>query len=146
VPLQPCSACRVRPTEKLSQVTWAWNPRPLERLAYRQKLCLACFVQRFTAYDKPIAPTGALTCPGCGIETEHDMEPVYATAFIPGVGKHTLEMPLCGACAVNVRVAAQENAELLPERAAPGSGAWSQAPDTAPQLSAWERLGILPRE
>jgi hypothetical protein len=142
--LQPCSACQKRPQEKLSQVTWAWNPQPTKRIAYRQKLCLACFQERFLALDKPIPEIGNIPCPACGIDTGGDMDPVYATAFVPGIGKFTLELALCSADAVEVRVRATENAELLPERE-PGSGARNQAPEDAP-LTAWERLGIVPRE
>jgi hypothetical protein len=145
MPLIPCSACRERPSEKLCQVTWAWNPRPRERLAYRQRLCVGCFAQRVAPLDQPIPLTGALTCPSCGIDVEHDMEPVYVTSFIPGIGKHRMELPLCGPCAVEVRVRAQENAELLEERD-PESRGLESAPSTAPQLTAWERLGIVPRE
>lgn len=144
MPLQPCSACQKRPSEKLSQVTWAWNPRPTERIAYRQKLCLACFTERFLALDKPIPEVGSIPCPACGIDTGNDMDPVYVTAFVPGIGKFRLELALCGADAVEVRVRAQENAELLPDRE-PDSRGRDTAPGDAP-LSAWERLGIVPRE
>jgi hypothetical protein len=143
VPLIPCSVCRERPAEKLSQVTWAWNPRPKERLAYRQRLCVACFVANVAMLDKPIERTGSLTCPVCGIDVEHDMEPVYCTSYVPGTGKWTLELPLCPGCAVEVRVRAQTNAELLPEREPVSRGL---APGSTPGTGAWAALGIVPRE
>lgn len=141
--LIPCSHCRLRPEEKLSQVTWAWNPRPGERLAYRQRLCVSCFCTDVLALDKPFEPDGRVTCPACGIDTEDDMEPVYATAYVPGSGKITFEFPLCPAHAVDVRVRAQSNALLLPERDPESRGL---APRLAPPVSAWDKLGITPRE
>lgn len=143
--LQPCSACRKRPVEKLSQVTWAWNPEPTKRLAYRQKLCQACFIERVLVYDKEVPQEGALSCAVCGGDVERDMEPVYVTAFVPGVGKWRLDIPLCGSDALGVRVAATENGELLPDRE-PQSRGLESAPGTASPLTVWERLGILPRE
>lgn len=141
--LIPCSFCQERPGEKLSQVTWAWNPRPKERIAYRQKLCLKCFVTNVLGLDKPIEAKGPLTCPSCGTDTEFDMDPVYVTAFIPGSGKMQLELALCGSCAVEIRVRAQTHAELLPEREPESRGL---APGPSPATSPWERLGIVPRE
>jgi len=141
--LIPCSVCRQRPEEKLSQVTWAWNPRPRERVAYRQRLCITCFCSSVLPLDKDVEPEGALTCPGCGIDTEHDMDPVYCTSFIPGTGKLQLSLPLCANCAIEVRNRAQMGAELLPEQEA---GSRGQAPGTPPRPSVWEQLGIAPRE
>jgi hypothetical protein len=143
VGLIPCSYCRKRPEEKLSQVTWAWNPRPTVRMAYRQRLCLQCFLTNVLPLDKPVEATGALTCPSCGIDTELDMEPVYCTAFLPGTGRLRLELPLCGPCAVEIRTRAQTNAELLPEREPESRG---QAPSTPLVPSVWGSLGISPRE
>jgi len=143
VGLIACSFCQERPSEKLSQVTWAWNPQPTTRLAYRQRLCLTCFCTNVLGMDKEIEPTGPLTCPSCGTSSEYDMEPVYATAYIPGTGKMTYEFALCGACAVEVRVRAQTHAELLPDRDPVSRGL---APGNTPGLGAWAQLGIVPRE
>jgi hypothetical protein len=143
VTLIPCSFCRERPDEKLSQVTWAWNPRPNERIAYRQRLCTRCFCTNVLGLDRPVEASGPLTCPACGIDTEHDMDAVYVTAYIPSVGKHRLELPLCGNCAVEVRVRAQTNAELLTERPPESRGL---APGSAPRSDPWSQLGITPRE
>jgi len=143
VPLIPCSVCRTRDYDKLSQVTWAWNPVPRQRVAYRQRLCVGCFAGRVLVMDREIDPQARLVCPACGIDTEADMEPVYATAYVPGVGKMVYEWPLCPTHSDIVRAAAQEGAELLPEREPESRG---QAPSTAPPVSPWERLGIMPRE
>jgi hypothetical protein len=145
VNLLPCSGCRKRPTEKLSQVTFAWNPEPQKRVAYRQRLCQACFVERVIVLDKEVPLAGALACAACGIDVEHDMSPIYMTAFIPGVGKYRLDIPMCEPDALIVRERAKENAELLPERDAQSRGL-EAAPGPDAQLTVWERLGILPRE
>jgi len=71
------------------------------------------------------------------------MDPVYVTAYVPGAGKMTYEFALCGACAVEARVRAQTNAELLPDRLPDSRG---QATGNSPAVSAWDRLGIRPRE
>jgi len=143
--LQPCSVCRKRPVEKLSQVTWAWNPEPQTRVAYRQRLCLECFALRVVVLDHDVPQEGPLACAACGCSVEHDMSPVYMTAFVPGVGKYRLDVPLCDADALGVRANASENAERLPERD-PQSRGLESAPGTASPKSAWERLGITPRE
>lgn len=143
--LIPCSLCRERPPlgVKLSQVTWAWQKPNRERVAYRQRLCISCFAQKVLALGVEHDYTEGLTCPACGIDTEHDMDAVYATAYVPGSGKLSLEWPLCGACALRVRTIAVENAELLEDRAAVVGG---QAPEQAPEkLSPWSMLGIVPR-
>jgi hypothetical protein len=145
VNLQPCSACRKRPAEKLSQVTWAWNPEPQTRVAYRQRLCQACFIERVMQLDKEVPQEGALACAACGIDLEHGMSPVYATAYLPGIGKYRLDIPLCEPDAQIVRNWAQENAELLAERES-GSRGLESAPRPDSPLTAWERLGIVPRE
>jgi len=112
-------------------------------MAYRQRLCPSCFIQRVLPLDKPFDPADELRCPSCGISTEHEMFPVYATSFIPGSGKYALELPLCGDCATNIRAAATENGELLADREPESRG---QAPRSTPQETAWNRLGIVPRE
>jgi hypothetical protein len=141
--LIPCSACRKRPAEKLAQVTWAWNPEPRERVAYRQKLCHDCFMARLVVFPRDIAPDGPLQCPACGGDTEFDMEPVYATAYVPDIGKLTWELALCSGCSASIRASAQENAELLAEREPVSRGL---APGNSPGTSPWASLGITPRE
>jgi hypothetical protein len=143
MPLIPCSGCRTRDYDKLSQVTWAWSRADRTRAAWRQRLCVNCFAARVLAIEEPIPADGPLTCPGCHIETEHDFDAVYATAYVPGAGKFRYEFPFCGACAVEVRNRAQQNAELLPERELESRG---QAPGLSNTPTAWDQLGIRPRE
>jgi hypothetical protein len=144
MPLVRCSACLERPEAKLSQVTWAWLNADRQRRAYRQRLCVQCFCTNVLALDRERPSGQRLTCPGCGIDTEDDFDAVYVTAFIPGAGKVSYELPLCGVHAAEVRIRAQKNAELLEDRAFVSSG---QATGTAPSLTAaWEALGIVPRD
>lgn len=141
--LQRCSYCETRPDDKLSQVTWAWLLSNRQRTAYRQKLCPMCVATNLLAVDKGIAAGERLTCPSCGIDTEDDMDPVYATAYFPGYGKERYEMPFCGACAVEIRSRAQKNAEHLEDRE---MGSRGQAPGNAPSpATVWEALGLRPR-
>jgi ribosomal protein S27AE len=144
MPLIRCSGCLERPEAKLSQVTWAWLNADRQRRAYRQRLCVQCFCTDVLALHQERPSGERLTCPGCHIDTEDDFDAVYITAYIPGAGKVQYELPTCGACAARVRIRAQQNAELLEDRAFESRG---QAPGTVPSLTAaWEALGIVPRD
>ena len=138
-----CSFCGKREAPKYAQCTWAWQNANRERVAWRQRLCPGCFAVNVLALEKDVAATDPLTCPACGIDTEHDYDAVYLTAYVPGAGKIRYEWPLCAPHAVEVRIRAQENAERLEDRQL---GASPQAPsqDDAPDV--WASLGIRPRE
>jgi hypothetical protein len=109
-------------------------------VAFRQRLCLACFAMTVAPLEVATREfTG--TCPACGIDTTQDMDPVYCTTYVPGLGPLRLEMPLCAPCAVEVRNRAQKGA-TIPEDRDPtslGRGPRTDAP------SPWEELGIQPR-
>jgi hypothetical protein len=94
--------------------------------------------------DKPL-DFDDLKCPVCGISTEHDMDPCYVTAYLPGQGKSTFEFPTCAACAVTVRARAQQGATKLEVRErVEGPGASPSTPTT--RESYWSAIGIGPRE
>jgi hypothetical protein len=143
VTLIHCSYCGERPGTKLSQLTFAWNNANRERVAFRQRLCAGCFAVNVLALDKPVNPTDSLTCPACGIDTEHDFDAVYATAYVPGFGKISYEWPLCAPCAVETRNRARKNAERLEDRQL---GAAAEAPSSNEAPDVWSGLGIRPRE
>jgi len=142
--LIPCDSCRKRVAEKLAQTTWAWYDQEGHRVAYRQRLCTACFAAQVLPYDRPL-DMDALTCPGCGISTDQDMDPCYATAYIPGSGKLQLEIPSCAACAPILREHAQVGAQKLSDRErVEGPGASPSTQTT--RESYWASIGVLPRE
>lgn len=138
--LYPCSACAERVPGKLSQVYWAWIRADGSRGAWRQRLCLTCFCMHVL----PIA-TAALealvACPVCHAGTATDMDPVYATVYMPGQERMDAEMALCGPCAVEVRNRALVGAEALPDRQG-GLGGSSPPPVSA--ADAWAALGLRP--
>lgn len=138
--LIPCDYCHRRVPEKLCQATWAWYMANSVRVAYRQRLCTQCYCTNLLPLDKP-TDFDALTCPGCGCSTEHDMDPVYATVYVPGAGRQQFEFPTCAVCAVEIRVRAQQGSALLEERRGvegPGS-----SPSTPPVHSDyWSALAI----
>lgn len=142
--LIPCDFCGKRVPEKLAQVTWAWYRADGQRVAYRQRLCTACFCANLLPLD--VEPNfDALTCPACGISTEHDMDPCYATAYIPGQGKTSIEAATCPSCAVEIRSRAQQGAVRLEDR--PSVEGPSAGPSTmTTRESYWSSVGILPRE
>jgi len=142
--LIPCDSCRKRVPEKLCQATWAWYVVTGDRVAYRQRLCTLCYATNVLGLDKPI-DFDALTCPGCGMSTEHDMDPVYLTVYVPSAGRQQFEFPTCAVCAVEIRSRAQQGAVKLEDRRVEGPGS---GPSTQPTTreSYWESIGIIPRE
>lgn len=124
-------------------MTWAWNLANGERTAWRQRLCPGCFAQLVLALPM-LTPEQPLTCPGCGAGTQADMDPLFGTAFLPGMGRMDFEWPTCAPCAVEFRNRAQTGAEHLENRTN-SSGAWTQAPEqTNPPsgLDHWNSLGL----
>lgn len=141
--LLPCDFCGLRVPEKLSQTTWAWYTADGHRTAWRQRLCTACFCSIVLPLDHVLDYTAGLTCPACGTSVDDDMDPCYVTAFIPGSGKLQVEVPTCAACAVQVRIKAQQGAQKLEERRVEGPGAGPSTPST--RESYWSNLGINSR-
>jgi hypothetical protein len=129
--------------EGLTWATWAWNRADGVRVAYKQKLCLACVAGTvaplYVACESPL-----MTCPACGIDTAEDMDPVYCTFIPKGVGMLRIEAPMCGACAAILRLKAQTGAVELEDR-----DLQSRGQDLAPRPTAaqtFEALGLVPRD
>jgi hypothetical protein len=141
--LKTCSACHDRQADPLTWTVWAWNRTDGVRVAYKQKLCVTCVATKVAPlYVTCESPD--MTCPNCGIDTSEDMDAVFCT-FIPrGLGKMQIEAPMCGACAVSLRVFAQQGAEFLEDRGIPSRGQ-----ETAPRYGSeetWAALGLRPRD
>ena len=142
--LIPCDYCGTRVPEKLAQVTTAWYRADGERVAYRQRLCTACYCTNVLPLDKE-TDFKELKCPACGISTEHDMDPVYATAYVPGAGRQQFEFPTCAACAVHIRSRAQKGGAKMENRERVDGPVAS--PSTQPARDAyWAAIGIVPRD
>jgi hypothetical protein len=142
--LIPCDFCHKRVAEKLAQTTTAWYTADGHRTAWRQRLCTQCYCTNVLPLDKPI-DFDQLTCPACGISTEHDMDPVYVTVYVPGAGKQQFEWPTCPSCAVTVRARAQEGATKLEDRQ-PVEGPSAGPSTVTTRESYWTGIGILPAE
>lgn len=143
--LIPCDSCAKRVPEKLSQATWAWYRADGVRTAYRQRLCTACYCMNILPLDKPL-DLEELHCPACGISTQHDLDPVYATVYVPGLrAKQQFEFPTCGACAVEIRNRAQRGAQFLPDRRGV-EGPDSSPSSTTTRESYWSGIGIAPKD
>jgi hypothetical protein len=140
--LYPCSACGERTSVGVSlcQATWAWWRADNQRVAYRQRLCVACFAMTIAPLEVA-SREQTMTCPACGIDTSEDMDPVYCTAYVPSLGRVRLELPCCAPCAAELRLRAQKGAQKLEDRVDGfvGRGPRTEAP------SPWEELGIEPR-
>ena len=141
--LIPCDFCGKRVPEKLCQATWAWYQANGDRVAWRQRLCTACYCTNVLPLNLPM-DFEALKCPSCGISTEHDMDPCYATVFVPGGGREQFEFPTCAPCAVEIRNRAQHGASRLEGGERRGAGPGPSTPTT--RESYWSGLGIIPRE
>lgn len=140
-----CQMCHETGTNKLTSLYWAWNLADGARRAYRQQVCRGCMVghyaQLIIAAEEPL-----LACPACGIATVDDYDAVYVTYCIPGMPKGTSEMPLCGACAVEVRTKAMTGAASLADREASGGGLGLGPHPTPPSTAeVFASLGIRPR-
>lgn len=145
-----CSACGERPVgQKLAQATWAWWNAANERVAWRQRLCVACYASTLAPLSveaeraaQEVTTGDALVCPMCHSISEDDMDPVYVTTFVPGHGPIRLELPLCGPCAVEIRNRAMAGATRLADRE---FGGQAPGPQTNTPASAWDAfLGSRP--
>lgn len=140
--LKKCSMCGEAVPEALTWAVWAWNRADGVRVAYKQKLCVAC-VASVVAPLHVACESPVMTCPACGIDTSDDMDPVYCTFVPKGLGKLHLEAPMCGACAAILRVKAQAGAEYLESR---GLGAEERSPAPNPPVDdVWSALGLRPQ-
>ena len=142
--LFPCSACEQRSPGKLSNVTWAWTLADGTRTAWRQRMCQPCFILNCGTMPMPLW-NEELRCPSCGERTANDMDPMYCTAFVPGVGRFDFEWPTCGKCAVSMREKAQKNAQHLEDRRE-SLGAGASGPQTYSGSDVWKALGLEPRK
>lgn len=141
--LTPCSGCASRLPGKLANLTWAWYRADQTRKAYRMKLCIPCYAQRIVSLGIA-AESGTLTCPNCGIDTELDMDPMFCTMFVPGGGKQQLEMATCAPCAAQLRAWVLEHSSELDD-GGQGFGGQDPGPQTGPQPTGWDALGLRPR-
>lgn len=140
--LVPCDVCSSRAPGKLAWLAWAWNRADHTRTAYKQRLCLQCFLQR--AWPLLNAEVDSLfSCPVCHCDPSDSLDPIYLTYIIPGSPQQLAELPTCASCAVKVRGQAQEGAALLPDRE-DSVGASRLAP-TTPSTSGWDALGSRPQ-
>jgi len=142
--LKPCSYCGSQLPGKHSNATWAWNRADGERVAYRQRLCVQCYLTNVAPLETATRDD-PLNCPLCHTAAGEAMDPVYLTIFIPSYGPLRLEMGTDGACAVEVRNRALQGALRLENRE-PSFGGQGTGPQTDPALAVWASLGIQPRE
>lgn len=110
-----CSLDGLRHPGKLASIYWAWFTADGRRVAYKQRLCTAHYVE-FVLPLETAAETPTLTCPACGALTVDDMDPTYATVCVPGGPKVQVDLPTCAPCAAHIRVRAQEGSSRLPDR------------------------------
>lgn len=136
-----CPLCQQQTIGKPASLYWAWTRADGRRKAWKQKVCQDCFKERYVnLIVRSMEPV--LICPSCGIGTADDYDAVYLTYCLPGMPKDQSEMPLCGACAVDVRNRALEGAVELEDR---GVGVGGPQPVATSAAQAWADLGLGPR-
>lgn len=140
--LFPCSACGIRAVGKLASATWAWWTADNQRVAWRQRLCTACYVANVAGLETAVSAE-PLNCPLCHTDPAADMDPCYLTVYVPGYGKKRLEIATCGPCAVEVRNRALAGASRLDDRE-PAFGGQDPGPQTDPELDVWRAIGVRP--
>jgi hypothetical protein len=138
----PCSLCGSKLPGKLANVTVAWYTAAQDRVAYRLKLCSACYMMQILPLS-PDPESQALVCPVCHTDSESDMDPVYITSYVPDVGKIQMELPTDGPCAAKIRIPVVDHGVKL-ESQFGGQGPGPQT--TATSASDWAKLGLYPAE
>lgn len=136
-----CAICERDGLGKPVSLYWAWNNADGHRRAWKQKVCYDCFRDR---YSKLViaAMEPVLMCPNCSISTADEYDAVYLSYFVPGMPSDSSEMPLCGACAVDVRNTALLGATALDDR---GVGVGGPQPVAPTGAEVWEALGLKPK-
>jgi hypothetical protein len=133
--------CQQQQVGKPASLYWAWVRADGKRKAWKQQICQDCFrehlVKLIVNSMEPV-----LICPACGIGTVDDYDAVYLTYCMPGMPKDQSEMPLCGACAVEVRNKALLGAKELDDR---GVGVGGPQPQPQSAAQTWADLGLVPR-
>ena len=137
-----CASCGQHSVAKPVTVYWAWRRADNSRVAWRQKLCYACFAQEaaplIVAAEQPV-----FACSSCGIDTTDDHDDIYLTYYVPGMEKAQSELPTCPSCAVRIRNGAMVGAVQLEDREHESRGAFEGPPTTSP-ADIWRALGIEP--
>jgi hypothetical protein len=137
----PCSACGQRKPGKLASVYWAWFLADNSRSAYRQRLCIDCYVEEV---NEPLVDSiqHSEACPFCHAVCGSDADPTYATIYLPKREPEEIVFATCGADAVTLRVAAQRGAQKLADREVGVRGPSTNGTST----SAWDAIGLKPEE
>ncbi len=139
----PCDACKRVNVGKLSNATWAWWRADNVRVAWRQRLCVECYLMNVAGLEQA-THENPMSCPLCHALPGEQLDPCYLTIYVPAYGPLRLEMATCAPCAVEIRNRAQVGAKLLDDRRA-SSGGQDSGPQIDPELAAWRALGIEPR-
>lgn len=139
VSFYPCSACGERARGKLATIYWAWFTPDQGRYAVRQRLCAPCYVRW---YATPITDQEANpeACPYCHGSVGPDVDPTYATVYIPGREFIEVALATCANDAAVLRENAKMGAIPLPDRESVVGG--PQPPNSA--TSVWDDLGLRP--
>lgn len=127
----PCAVCGQRVPGKLASIYWAWFKSDGERSAFKQRSCAPCIAERLRAVLRSAneASPAVSMCPVCGTDSSGDLDPIYATVFLPKQEPREYALTTCATCAVGVRAWAQEGAQPLADRGGISQGPRPSAPD-----------------
>jgi hypothetical protein len=110
-----CASHGTRQPGALNHVYWFMPQLDGTTLRKRQRLCTECFENYVLALLTP-EDAETLTCPGCGISTEEDVQPIYLTYYPSKSPAVKGAMAFCTSCAIEARLRACHNADDLPDR------------------------------
>lgn len=136
----PCGVCGDKPVRtKLAQIYWAWFEASGERHAVRQRLCPSCYV-RWYATPLTDQQNNPEQCPYCHGSVGADLDPTYATVYIPGHEYLEVALATCANDAAVLRENAKMGSIVLADRQPAVGG--PQPPNSA--TSVWDDLGLRP--
>lgn len=130
----PCGRCGQRVPGKLASVYWAWFDASGERQAWKELLCAPCVgtaLRELLRKSQEASPNVA-QCPACGSDSSADMDPIYATVYMPKMEPLELQLVTDAACAAKLRIPIVDSGRKLPNRRenegpqAPHANPWSE--------------------
>lgn len=137
----PCSRHGQRAPGKLASVYWAWFDADGVRHAYKERLCIPCFVENVVAWNVE-AEANPNSCPVCHTVAQGDADPVFSTVYVPGRGPEETVWQTCGVCAVRVRGPIVASGDPLGDRELGASVEGPRPLTQASPTAAWDAIGL----
>jgi hypothetical protein len=132
----PCSMCGNRTFGKLANIYFAWFLPNGDRSAVKARFCVDCYKTEYMPYGLA-ALESAESCPSCHSGVGSDVEPIYATVYLPGKDPREVLLPFCGPCSLRIRAQLYDRGQKLPNRESVGAGG---PPPRQPLNAGWDDI------